>query len=101
MLSRFRHVVGELHAEKLIRVGAESLFDAQGPFPASVRPCGAEDRIALRGALAESPPPSTRSGAGKTHLDGAIGYRAIQNGFETSCTTAAELSRTHRRAFLC
>jgi len=28
---------------------------------------------------------------GKTHLAVAIGYRAIQNGFETLCTTAAEL----------
>jgi hypothetical protein len=27
---RFRHVMGELHAEKMIHVGAEGLFDAQG-----------------------------------------------------------------------
>ena len=32
-----------------------------------------------------------REGRGKTHLAVAIGYRAIQNGFETLCTTAAEL----------
>ena len=32
-----------------------------------------------------------KTGRGKTHLAVAIGYRAIQNGFETLCTTAAEL----------
>jgi DNA replication protein DnaC len=32
-----------------------------------------------------------KAGRGKTHLAVAIGYRAIQNGFETFCTTAAEL----------
>ena len=32
-----------------------------------------------------------KAGRGKTHLANAIGYRAIQNGFETLCTTAAEL----------
>jgi len=32
VLSRFRHVVGELHAEKVIHVRAESLLDAQGHF---------------------------------------------------------------------
>jgi DNA replication protein DnaC len=32
-----------------------------------------------------------QTGRGKTHLAVAIGYRAIQNGFETLCTTAAEL----------
>src|SRR5215472_16020723 len=32
-----------------------------------------------------------QTGRGKTHLAVAIGYRAIQNGFETFCTTAAEL----------
>jgi DNA replication protein DnaC len=32
-----------------------------------------------------------RTGRGKTHLAVAIGYRAIQNGFETLFTTAAEL----------
>jgi DNA replication protein DnaC len=32
-----------------------------------------------------------KTGRGKTHLAIAIGYRAIQNGFETLCTTAAEL----------
>lgn len=32
-----------------------------------------------------------KAGCGKTHLAVAIGYRAIQNGFETLCTTAAEL----------
>src|SRR5207249_9565435 len=32
-----------------------------------------------------------QSGRGKTHLAVAIGYRAIQNGFETLFTTAAEL----------
>ena len=32
-----------------------------------------------------------KTGRGKTHLAIAIGYRAIQNGFETFCTTAAEL----------
>ncbi len=32
-----------------------------------------------------------KTGRGKTHLAVAIGYRAIQNGFETFCTTAAEL----------
>jgi hypothetical protein len=32
-----------------------------------------------------------KTGRGKTHLGVAIGYRAIQNGFETLCTTAAEL----------
>ena len=32
-----------------------------------------------------------KAGRGKTHLAIAIGYRAIQNGFETFCTTAAEL----------
>jgi hypothetical protein len=31
-----------------------------------------------------------KEGRGKTHLAVAIGYRAIQNGFETLCTTAAE-----------
>jgi len=31
------------------------------------------------------------TGRGKTHLAVAIGYRAIQNGFETFCTTAAQL----------
>jgi DNA replication protein DnaC len=34
---------------------------------------------------------SGKTGRGKTHLAVAIGYRAIQNGFETLCTTAAEL----------
>ena len=32
-----------------------------------------------------------KAGRGKTHLAVAIGYRAIQNGFEAVCTTAAEL----------
>jgi DNA replication protein DnaC len=32
-----------------------------------------------------------KAGRGKTHLAVAIGYRAIQNGFETFCTSAAEL----------
>src|SRR5882762_1159969 len=32
-----------------------------------------------------------KTGRGKTHLAVAIGYRAIQNGFETFCTTAAKL----------
>jgi len=32
-----------------------------------------------------------KAGRGKTHLAVAIGYRAIQNGFETLCTTAAKL----------
>jgi DNA replication protein DnaC len=32
-----------------------------------------------------------KAGRGKTHLAVAIGYRAIQNGFETFCATAAEL----------
>jgi DNA replication protein DnaC len=32
-----------------------------------------------------------KQGRGKTHLAVAIGYRAIQNGFETLCATAAEL----------
>ncbi len=32
-----------------------------------------------------------KTGRGKTHLAVAIGYRAIQNGFEALCTTAAEL----------
>src|SRR6201981_335543 len=32
-----------------------------------------------------------KTGRGKTHLAVAIGYRAIQNGFETFCTTAREL----------
>ncbi len=32
-----------------------------------------------------------KTGRGKTHLAVAIGYRAIQNGFETFCTSAAEL----------
>ena len=32
-----------------------------------------------------------KEGRGKTHLAVAIGYRAIQNGFETLFTTAAEL----------
>src|SRR5258708_2646887 len=32
VFSHFRHVVGELHAEKVVHVGAEGLFDAQGHF---------------------------------------------------------------------
>jgi DNA replication protein DnaC len=32
-----------------------------------------------------------KTGRGKTHLAVAIGYLAIQHGFETCCTTAAEL----------
>jgi len=32
-----------------------------------------------------------KAGRGKTHLAVAIGYRAIQNGFETLCITAAKL----------
>src|SRR5216683_8032006 len=32
VLPRFRHVVGELHPEKVIHVRAERLFDAQGHF---------------------------------------------------------------------
>src|SRR5262244_925492 len=32
-----------------------------------------------------------KEGRGKTHLAVAIGYRAIQNGFETLCATAAQL----------
>ena len=32
-----------------------------------------------------------KTGRGKTHLAVALGYRAIQNGFETLCTTAAKL----------
>ena len=31
-----------------------------------------------------------KTGRGKSHLAVAIGYRAIQNGFETFCRTAAE-----------
>src|SRR5499433_3406140 len=34
---------------------------------------------------------SGKEGRGKTHLAVAIGYRAIQNGFETLCATAAQL----------
>ena len=34
---------------------------------------------------------SGKSGRGKTHLAVAIAYRAIQNGFEAHCTTAAAL----------
>jgi len=34
---------------------------------------------------------TARPAAAKPHLAVAIGYRAIQNGFETLCTTAAEL----------
>jgi DNA replication protein DnaC len=32
-----------------------------------------------------------KEGRGKTHLAIAIGYRAIQSGFETLCVSAAEL----------
>ena len=32
MLSRFRHVIGELHPEKVIHIRAERLFDAQRHF---------------------------------------------------------------------
>src|ERR1039457_5891443 len=32
MLSRYRHVVSELHAEKVVHIGTEGLFDAQGHF---------------------------------------------------------------------
>src|SRR6516164_4637261 len=32
-----------------------------------------------------------KEGRGKTHLAVALGYRAIQNGFETLCASAAEL----------
>jgi DNA replication protein DnaC len=32
-----------------------------------------------------------KTGRGKTHLAVAIGYRAIQNGFDALCTTAAQL----------
>jgi DNA replication protein DnaC len=32
-----------------------------------------------------------KEGRGKTHLAVALGYRAIQNGFETLCITAAKL----------
>ena len=32
-----------------------------------------------------------KTGRGKTHLAVVIGYRAIQNGFETLCTTAANV----------
>jgi len=39
-------------------------------------------------ALADS---LRQNGSRKNHLAVAIGYRAIQNGFETFCTTAAEL----------
>ena len=45
-----------------------------------------------------------KTGRGKTHLAVAIGYRAIQNGFETLFTTAAELiedlSNASRRGHL-
>ena len=45
-----------------------------------------------------------KEGRGKTHLAVAIGYRAIQNGFETLCITAAEmienLSNASRRGEL-
>jgi len=46
------------------------------------RPSSTEDRpLILYG----------KTGRGKTHLAVAIGYRAIQNGFETLCVTAAKL----------
>ena len=45
-----------------------------------------------------------KTGRGKTHLAVAIGYRAIQNGFETLFTTAAELiedlSNASKRGYL-
>src|SRR5208283_2489776 len=48
VLPRFRHVVGELHAEKVIHVGAERLFDAQSHFR---RQCGlGEENVGERGA---------------------------------------------------
>ena len=39
-----------------------------------------------------------KTGRGKTHLAIAIGYRAIQNGFETFCTNSR---RTRGRSFQC
>jgi hypothetical protein len=32
MLPRLRHVVGKLHAQKVVHIGAERLFDAQSHF---------------------------------------------------------------------
>src|ERR1700687_5640197 len=32
VLPRFRHVIGNLHTEKVLHVRAEGLFDAQGHF---------------------------------------------------------------------
>jgi hypothetical protein len=32
VLPRFRHIVGKLHAEKVVHVRAERVFDAQGHF---------------------------------------------------------------------
>ena len=47
MLRRFRHVVGELHAEQVVHVGAERLFDAESHFR---RQCGlAVEQIGERG----------------------------------------------------
>jgi DNA replication protein DnaC len=39
-----------------------------------------------------------KAGRGKTHLAVAIGYRAIQNGFETLCADAAKLIEDLSRA---
>src|ERR1039458_3181697 len=45
---RFRHVVGELHAEKVVHVGTERLFDAQSHFR---RQCGlVVEQVGERGA---------------------------------------------------
>ena len=32
MLASFRNVISELHPEKVVHAGSESLFDAQGHF---------------------------------------------------------------------
>ena len=48
VLPRFRHVVGELHAEKVVHVRAERLFDAQGHFRR--QRCRAVQKVGKRGA---------------------------------------------------
>ena len=60
VLSCLRHVIGELHPEKVIHVRAERLFDAQGHF-LSQRGLAVQKIGERRAAYFKNPgPPSTR-----------------------------------------
>jgi hypothetical protein len=46
--SGFRHIIGELHPEKVVHVRTEGLFDAQSHFRRAALPCRRSESVAWR-----------------------------------------------------